>query len=76
MWAHLVSSYMFAFWAYYCLWTEYANITKLRLKFMAAGAPQPQHFTVLTTEVGSEAIANMPQSCHVVFVQGYIFRLC
>jgi hypothetical protein len=45
---------MFAFWAYYCLWTEYANITKLRLKFMAAGAPQPQHFTVLTTEVSSE----------------------
>ncbi|GAQ81109.1 early-responsive to dehydration stress-related protein [Klebsormidium nitens] len=51
MWAHLVSSYLFAFWAYYCLWTEYAAITRLRLKYMADGAPHPEDFTVLATEI-------------------------
>ncbi|WOL03209.1 CSC1-like protein [Canna indica] len=50
-WAHVVMAYVFTFWTFCVLYTEYKKITSMRLHFLASADRRPDQFTVLVRNV-------------------------
>ncbi|OMO77795.1 hypothetical protein CCACVL1_14833 [Corchorus capsularis] len=50
-WAHITMSYVFTFWAFFVLYTEYRTVAAMRLRFLASESRRPDQFTVIVRNV-------------------------
>ncbi|KAJ8493176.1 hypothetical protein OPV22_014897 [Ensete ventricosum] len=50
-WVHLAMAYVFTFWIFCVLYTEYKKIASMRLHFLASANRRPDQFTVLVRNV-------------------------
>ncbi|MBA0795499.1 hypothetical protein Gohar_006358 [Gossypium harknessii] len=50
-WAHIVMSYVFSFWTFYVLYSEYKVLATMRADYLASETRRPDQFTVLVRNI-------------------------
>ncbi|XP_039048119.1 CSC1-like protein At4g02900 [Hibiscus syriacus] len=51
LWAHIIMSYLFSFWTFYMLYSEYGVLATMRLDYLASELRRPDQFTVLVQNI-------------------------
>ncbi|CAA2993802.1 calcium permeable stress-gated cation channel 1-like isoform X1 [Olea europaea subsp. europaea] len=70
-WTHIVMAYAFTFWACYILLKEYANVSAMRLHFIASERRRPNQFTVLVKNVPPGPDESVSESVEHFFVDNH-----
>ncbi|TYG56362.1 hypothetical protein ES288_D08G058600v1 [Gossypium darwinii] len=64
-WAHIVMSYVFSFWTFYVLYSEYKVLATMRADYLASETRRPDQFTVLVRNIPPDPDESVSE--HIVY---------
>ncbi|XP_078438188.1 hyperosmolality-gated Ca2+ permeable channel 1.8-like isoform X3 [Wolffia australiana] len=71
LWVHIFMIYIFTIWACYVLYTEYGNITFMRLHFLASQCRSVDQFTVIVRNVTPLDRHSISESVDIFFKRNH-----